>query len=97
MTERQLYPLKPDYSCPPGETLLEMLEDRQMAVSTLSALSGLSEQDVVGLLAGNVKLTESMAAALEQALGISSGTWLRLEKHWRDYLARDAARVRKTA
>jgi plasmid maintenance system antidote protein VapI len=91
----ELKALKLDYSCPPGDTLLEVLEERELAVSQVALDAGLSEQVIVRLLSGTEQLSPEIAAGLERGLGIPAQFWLNLESHWRSFLMRDADRVRR--
>ena len=76
---------------PPGETLDEELEYRDMRPRELAAMLQLSDEVMVGLFTGEHPITPGIAAGLEEVLGISAQIWLNLEAHYRETLARIAA------
>ena len=76
---------------PPGETLDEELEYRDMRPRELAAMLQLSDEVMVGLFTGEHPITPEIAAGLEEVLGISAQIWLNLEAHYRETLARIAA------
>ena len=76
---------------PPGETLDEELDYRDMRPRELAAMLQLSDEVMVGLFTGEHPITPKIAAGLEEVLGISAQIWLNLEAHYRETLARIAA------
>ena len=76
---------------PPGETLDEELEYRDLRPRELAAMLQLSDEVMVGLFTGEHPITPEIAAGLEEALGISAQIWLNPEAHYRETLARTAA------
>jgi HTH-type transcriptional regulator / antitoxin HigA len=96
----------PDYAVPPGETLAETLETLGMSPADLAQRSGLSVQQIETLLTGQSVLTRSIAACLEQTLGVPASLWLELERNYRrerarlaaeEHLVASAQRLRKSA
>ena len=61
----------PDWVSPPGETLAEILEEREMTRSQF----------------GEKMIDGEIALAFESVLGISSVFWLNREKNYRDCLS----------
>lgn len=77
---------EPDWRVAPGETLADVLDDRNLSRDDLVALSGLDRPIVDRLLSGDEPLTETIAAALERATGIVARFWLNLEAAYRKEL-----------
>ena len=73
---------------PPGETLKEMLKDRELCVLDFASKAKLPVSQVCALLDGDLKLTPKIARHLEQALYVPASFWLNLEKLWRDDLGK---------
>lgn len=68
---------------PPGETIKEQLEDRNLTQKDLARLTGLSEKHISRLVNGHVILTPDTADKLEKAIGVSARFWLALEAGYR--------------
>ena len=68
---------------PPGETINEQLEDRNLTQKDLARLTGLSEKHISRLVNGLVILTPETAARLEQAIEVPARYWLALEAGYR--------------
>lgn len=78
----------PDYVSPPGETLLEILEERRISIQEFAEISGIATENINALIKGEAEITAGLAINLEQILGIPSHFWLNREKNYRDALAR---------
>ena len=72
---------------PPGETIKEQLEDRDMSQKEFAQRMDLSEKHVSRLLNGKVGLTHDTALKLESVLGIKAEFWNNLENRYREKLA----------
>lgn len=73
---------------PPGETIREQLEDRDMSQKEFAARMDLSEKHVSHLLNGKVELTPDVARRLEMVLGVPAEFWNRLEAIYREQLVK---------
>lgn len=73
---------------PPGETIREQLDIKQMSQKEFSCRMGITEKHISRLINGKVELTSEMALRLESVLGMSASFWLKLEKLFREDLAR---------
>ncbi len=69
---------------PPGETIREQLNDRNMSQKEFAARMGMSEKHISRLINGEVILTPETALKLETVLGIPSSFWSRLEALYRE-------------
>jgi HTH-type transcriptional regulator/antitoxin HigA len=84
-------PLRSDLAIPPGETLLDVLDDRGMTVQELAARMGVEPLVVQSICDGDEAITASLALAMEGALsGLSAEFWLTLQSNYELSLARMA-------
>lgn len=90
MTSSPKYPYRPDWALPPGETLLETIDEMGLSAADLCERSGLSEREVAGIIHGTAILTAETARALEQATGVPARLWEGLEREYRAALERVA-------
>jgi plasmid maintenance system antidote protein VapI len=74
---------EPDEPVPPGETILEILEERGISKEDFAARLGKSERFVSQLINGNVLLTHETAIELERVLGVPATFWNRAEEMYR--------------
>lgn len=88
MSNAPLNTYEPDYVSPPGETLEEILEEREMTQAELALRLGYSKKTVNEIIQGKSALTSEVALALERVLGTPASFWNRAEQLYRDYLAR---------
>ena len=84
-------PFAPDWVSPPGDTLLDILEERDWTQAELAQRLGYSEKHVNQLIKGKVPLTEDAAIRLERVVGSTVGFWLAREAKFRERCARLAA------
>ena len=78
----------PDWTVAPGETLLEVLQERRCTQAWLARETGWTLKHVNRVVKGHDSLTVAFALSLERALGIPAEFWLTREMHHRLYLAR---------
>lgn len=81
------YSYTPDYVALPGETLLEVLEERQMTQTAFAQRIGRSRKFVNELIRGKARISEDVALDLERVLNIPAIFWMNLEQQYRLYLA----------
>jgi len=84
----------PDVVSMPGETLLEILEHREISQSELAARTGRPKKTINEIIKGKAAITHETALQLEKVLSIPASLWNNLEKNYRDYLARQQERQR---
>jgi addiction module HigA family antidote len=82
----------PDYVSPPGETLLDILEERQMSQAELARRMGRPNKTINEIVRGKVAITSETALQLEHVLGTPANFWNRRERHYRAHLAEQAER-----
>jgi len=78
----------PDYVSPPGETLLEILEERNMAQAELAERTGRPRKTISEIINGKAAITSDTALQLERVLGIPAHFWNQREQNYQDFLAR---------
>ena len=76
---------------PPGATIKEQLEDRNMTQKEFAARMDMSEKHISRLINGEVKLSTQTAVRLEMVLGIPAQFWNRLEAIYREKLEKARA------
>ena len=84
-------PFAPDWVSPPGDTIIDLIEERGWTQTELGKRLGYTEKHVSQLLNGKVPLTDEAALRLERVLGSNAGFWLAREAKYREHSARIAA------
>lgn len=78
----------PDWVSPPGETLADILEERNMSQSELAQRMGLPKKTINQLIKGKAEITIRIAYKMELALWIPSARfWIERERLYRKSLA----------
>lgn len=78
----------PDQVALPGETLQEVLADRQMSQAELAERTGRPKKTINEIIKGKTAITAETALQLERVLGIAASFWNNLERNYQEYLAR---------
>jgi len=73
---------------PPGVTICEMLENREMTQSEFAARMDMSEEHISQLINGKAELTANVAAQIESVLGMPASFWISMESAYRAALIR---------
>ena len=81
----------PDWVAIPGETIVDLLEERGWSQADLAARTGFTTKHVNLLLKGMAPINEGTALRLERVLGSTARFWLNLEAQYREHLARQEA------
>jgi addiction module HigA family antidote len=77
---------------PPGDILLEALDERGMSQSELARRTDRPTKTINEIVKGKAAITPETAIQLERVLGISARFWTGLEATFRDHLARSQLR-----
>jgi len=88
MTE-QLATFSPDWISPPGDTILDILDERGWKQSEFAQRIGFSPKHVNHLISGKSTITENAAIKLERVLGSNARFWMNREAQYREALARE--------
>lgn len=78
----------PDYVSPPGETLLELLEELGMPQAELAQRMGRPKKTINEIIKGKTAITPETALQLETVLGAPAEFWNNRERIYRQHLAR---------
>ncbi len=84
------YSYEPDFVYPPGETLMEWLDERGMTQAELAVRLGLSAKHINQIIKGAAPITTETALGLEQVTRVPAEVWNNLELSYRAYLTRCA-------
>ncbi len=81
-------PFRPDWVSPPGDTIADLLEERDWSQSELAGRLGYTTKHISQLINGKAAITEHTALRLERVLGGGAGFWLAREAQFRAQRAR---------
>src|SRR5437763_1088723 len=79
---------QPDWVSPPGETIAEILEQRNLSPARFAERVGRTSEEVKKLINGAEKITIETAGKLESVLGASAAFWMIRESQYREDQAR---------
>lgn len=74
----------PDIVSPPGETLGEILNDRNISINEFSELSGISVNKINGIINGSERINKDISEKLGSSLNIPPHFWDIREYHYRN-------------
>jgi HTH-type transcriptional regulator/antitoxin HigA len=78
----------PDWVSAPGDTITDVLRDRNMTLDDFAAQMSQTAEDAKGLLQGRLTITLSIARKLQRVLGSSVEFWMSRDVHYREDVAR---------
>ncbi|MBD2413684.1 DNA-binding protein [Nostoc calcicola FACHB-389] len=81
-------PFTPDWVSPPGDTIADILEERDWTQAELAERLGYSTKHISLLINGKAPVNEETALKLERVLGSTAAFWLKREAQYRAALAR---------
>lgn len=82
MEKKIIDSLSPDFIIHPGETIKELLADREMTQKELAFRANASEKFVSELLSGKRNISETFARKLENVFGIETSFWVSLQDNY---------------
>lgn len=88
-----LQTFNPDWISPPGETIADLIEERDWSQADLAKHLGCTPNHISLLINGKAPITEEIALKLENVLGSSTSFWLSREAQYRAKLAQQEAEV----
>jgi HTH-type transcriptional regulator/antitoxin HigA len=94
MTKAGASEYTPDSVSPPGETLLEILEDRGMTQAEFAERTGRPKKTINEIVKGKAAITSDTALQFERVLGVSAVFWSNRERRYREHLSRLEERER---
>lgn len=78
----------PDWVSPPGDTIADLLEERNWTQAHLAQLLGYTTEHISLLINGKAPIHEETALKLEKVLGSTAAFWLSREAQYQVNLAR---------
>lgn len=81
----------PEWIATPGDTIADLLEERDWSQADLATRTGFTKKHVHLLLQGKAPVSEDTALKLERVLGSSARFWMNLETQYREQLLRREA------
>lgn len=79
---------EPDWASPPGDTILDLMAERQLNLNQLAGNMGICAERLNELIEGVGVVNGVIALKLSHALGSTPQFWLRRESQYRKSLAR---------
>ena len=80
--EKNTAGLSRDFIIHPGETLAEVIEDRDMTQRELAVRTGMTEKHISTVIHGQKSISAAFAKKLEYALGIETSFWMNLQANY---------------
>ncbi|VTR62449.1 XRE family plasmid maintenance system antidote protein [Actinobacillus pleuropneumoniae] len=77
----------PNYAVPPGETLLDTLEELNMTQAELAKRMNRPTKTINEIIKGKAEITPTTALELEMTTGVPAQLWNNLERNYRTQLA----------
>ena len=81
-------PFTPDWVSPPGDTIADLLEERQWTQQQLAQYLECNNKYISQLIEGKASIDETIALKLAQVLGSTAQFWLNRETDYRSELVR---------
>ena len=78
----------PDWIATPGDTIADLLEERDWTQADFATRTGLAKKFIQLLLQGKAPISEDTALRLQRVLGSSAQFWMNLETQYRGQLSR---------
>ncbi len=82
----------PDLVSPPGETLIEILEEQGMTQVAFAVRTGRTPKLINEIVKGKAPITTETAIQFERVLGVSASFWNNRERAYQEFLAMEAER-----
>jgi addiction module HigA family antidote len=79
---------QPDLVTPPGDTLLEILEEKGMSQAEFANRTGRPKKTINEIIKGKTAITHETAIQFERVLGTSKDFWINREHNYRVWLIR---------
>jgi HTH-type transcriptional regulator / antitoxin HigA len=84
------HPFTPGWASSPGETITDLLDERDWTQIQLADRLGYAEAQVSQLIDGEIEISVDIAHKLAEILGSTADFWLRLEATYRAQLGKVA-------
>jgi HTH-type transcriptional regulator / antitoxin HigA len=87
------HPFTPDWVSPPGDTIADLLEERDWTQTQLAEQLGYTEAQARQLIDGEIAISEEIARKLVEIFGSTVDFWLRLEAIYRSQLSKSDMKI----
>lgn len=84
----------PDWVSPPGDTILDLIEEKEWTQDELATRLGVSAKLVNQLIKGKAALSQDTALKLERVLGSTAAFWISREALYREQLSRAESKAK---
>ena len=74
--------ISPDLLIHPGETIADILDERNITRTELAIKTGVSPNYISAIISGKKDISASFACALECALNVPESFWMNLQAHY---------------
>ncbi len=88
MTKLISNPYRTIYISPPGDTLSDVLEEREIKINDFADRVGESEATIGKIIDGQAAITTEIALKFEEVLGVSASFWNNRERNYREALVK---------
>ncbi len=80
---------KPDYVLPPGDSLQDIIESKNMSQAELAQRTGRPKKTINEIVKGKCQITPATALQLEKVLKIPASFWINRESQYQSFLAKE--------
>jgi len=88
MTNKNINEYEPLLVSHPGETLLDILDEKSMPQAELARRTGRPVKTINEIIRGKASITSETALQLERVLGVPASFWLKRQYNYDEYIAR---------
>src|SRR5262245_24969871 len=81
-------PFRPTYAVPPGDTIVDLLDEQDMTQTELARRLGVTLKHVNQVVKGGASISAELALGLEKVFGASADFWLNREALYQADVAR---------
>jgi HTH-type transcriptional regulator/antitoxin HigA len=75
---------QPDWASPPGETISQVLDEKNISIANFGKAIGLSIRATKDLIKGNLSITTDIAKELQMSIGSTKSFWLKREVEYQE-------------
>ncbi len=93
-SSEKLIGLSHDLIIHPGETLKEILEDKEMSQKELALRTSIEESHIIAIIEGKKPISISFVKKLECALGIDAQFWINLQSNYEKELINSSCKIK---
>lgn len=84
---------EPDWASPPGDTIVDILEEKNILCEDFADSMGLNMEETTRLINGDMRINSDIANKLSKVLGSSPGFWENRDRLFVEDLVRICRRL----